>query len=75
MALSKPRKTLAACCGVHAIHDGISDILYVLLPLLKESFNLTFAEIGMIRGRIARRSQSSNYRLVYWPSVWANGIF
>ena len=50
MALSKPRKTLAACCGVHAIHDGISDILYVLLPLLKESFNLTFAEIGMIRG-------------------------
>ena len=40
MALSKPRKTLAACCGVHAIHDGISDILYVLLPLLKLQSNL-----------------------------------
>ena len=50
MATTKPRKPLAACCGAHAIHDGLSDILYVLLPLLRESFNLSFAEIGMVRG-------------------------
>jgi FSR family fosmidomycin resistance protein-like MFS transporter len=50
MILTRPRKTLAACCGMHAVHDGISDILYVLLPLLKETFNLSFAEIGLIRG-------------------------
>ena len=50
MATTNPRKPLAACCGAHAIHDGLSDILYVLLPLLRESFNLSFAEIGMVRG-------------------------
>lgn len=50
MLLTKPRKTLAACCGMHAIHDGLSDILYVLLPLLRDTFNLSFAEIGLIRG-------------------------
>ncbi len=50
MILTKPRKALATCCGVHVIHDGLSDILFVLLPLLQKSFGLSFAEIGLIRG-------------------------
>lgn len=50
MVFNKARKTLATCCGVHAIHDGLSDIMYVLLPALANSFGLSLTEVGFIRG-------------------------
>ena len=40
MALSKPKLTLTTCCGVHVLHDGLVDMLYALLPLLREAFGL-----------------------------------
>jgi len=40
---------LAAACSIHFVHDGFSDILYVLLPLWATEFRLTFAQVGMIR--------------------------
>ena len=40
---------LAAACSIHFVHDGFSDILYVLLPLWATEFRLTFAHVGMIR--------------------------
>jgi MFS family permease len=49
MTTGKPKRTLAACCGVHALHDGFSDVTYVLLPLLAQTFGLTLAQVGMIR--------------------------
>ena len=27
-------RTLQTCCGAHIVHDGLSDVSYVLLPLL-----------------------------------------
>src|SRR4029434_2915758 len=36
-------------CSIHFVHDGFSDILYVLLPLWANDFRLTFAQVGMIR--------------------------
>ena len=50
MFLTKARKTLATCCGLHVVHDGISDIMYVLLPALQQSFGLSLAEVGLVRG-------------------------
>ena len=50
MVLNKPRKTLATCCGIHVVHDGISDIMYVLLPTLQQSFGLSLTEVGLVRG-------------------------
>ncbi len=29
----KRRATLGACCGIHSVHDGFSDVIYFLLPL------------------------------------------
>lgn len=46
---AKPRRTLAACCAAHTLHDGLSDLTYVLLPLLAQTFGLTLAQVGMIR--------------------------
>jgi MFS family permease len=40
---------LAAAAGAHFLHDGFSDLLYVLLPLWQAEFNLSFAQVGTIR--------------------------
>lgn len=31
------------------LHDGLSDVTYVLLPLLAQAFNLSLAQVGLIR--------------------------
>ncbi len=46
---SRARAVLATACSIHFVHDGFSDILYVLLPLWAVEFELTFAQVGMIR--------------------------
>jgi len=46
---AKPRRALTICCAAHTLHDGLSDLTYVLLPLLAQSFGLTLAQVGMIR--------------------------
>jgi hypothetical protein len=33
-------RVLTACCGVHILHDGYSDLLYVLLPVWQAQFGL-----------------------------------
>jgi FSR family fosmidomycin resistance protein-like MFS transporter len=43
------RRTLRACCGAHALHDGLVDMLYAVLPVLAQSLGLSYAQIGMIR--------------------------
>lgn len=49
MTVSNPKRTLKTCCGVHIVHDGLSDVSYVLLPLLAQTFGLNLAQVGMIR--------------------------
>ena len=49
MADKKPRRALASCCAAHTLHDGLSDVTYVLLPLLAQTFNLSLAQVGLIR--------------------------
>jgi MFS family permease len=34
---------------VHVLHDGLVDMLYALLPLLREAFGLSYAEVALIR--------------------------
>ena len=43
------RRILAACCATHTLHDGLSDVSYVLLPLLAQTFGLSLAQVGLIR--------------------------
>jgi len=45
----KSRRSLASCCAAHTLHDGLSDVTYVLLPLLAQTFGLSLAQVGMIR--------------------------
>jgi FSR family fosmidomycin resistance protein-like MFS transporter len=44
------KRTLAVCSAGHTLHDGLSDVTYVLLPLLASAFGLSLAQVGLIRG-------------------------
>jgi FSR family fosmidomycin resistance protein-like MFS transporter len=43
------RRTMAVSCGAHVLHDGFTDLLYVLLPVWQAEFGLGYAEIGLLR--------------------------
>jgi len=43
------RDVLAVACGAHALHDGFTDVLYVLLPIWQTAFGLDYASVGLLR--------------------------
>lgn len=43
------RRTLGVACGAHILHDGFTDLLYVLLPIWQVEFGLGYAEVGLMR--------------------------
>ncbi len=43
------RRSLFAACGAHAVHDGLTDAIYVLLPLWQAQFGLSYAMVGLLR--------------------------
>jgi len=45
----RSRRTLAACAGAHVLHDGFSDMLYVLFPVWQAAFGLSFAQVGLLK--------------------------
>ncbi len=47
--MTRQKRTLATCCTAHIVHDGFSDVTYVLLPLLAQTFGLSLSQVGMIR--------------------------
>jgi len=47
--MTRGKKTLGTCCAAHVVHDGFSDVTYVLLPLLAQTFGLSLSQVGMIR--------------------------
>ena len=52
IAVSTPtaaRRTLAVCGGAHALHDGFTDLLNVLYPLLQSQFGLSYGAIGALK--------------------------
>jgi MFS transporter, FSR family, fosmidomycin resistance protein len=55
------RRTLAICSSVHTLHDGLADVIYVLLPLLASAFGLSLAQVGLIRG--AHRAAMASFQI------------
>jgi MFS transporter, FSR family, fosmidomycin resistance protein len=48
-ATGKRRGVLAVACGAHALHDGYTDLIYVLLPIWQTEFGLSYAALGALR--------------------------
>lgn len=47
------KKTLIAACTAHATHDGLSDLVYVLLPVWQEMFMLSYVWLSVLRSAYA----------------------
>jgi MFS transporter, FSR family, fosmidomycin resistance protein len=47
------KPVLWVACGAHALHDGFTDTLYLLLPLWQAQFALSYAAIGLLRALYA----------------------
>src|SRR6202045_3822957 len=43
------RRVRWIACGAHALHDGLTDTLYLLLPLWQAQFALSYATVGILR--------------------------
>jgi MFS family permease len=41
--------TLATCCAVHGLQDGLTTTVKVMLPILAQSFGLSYAQVGTVR--------------------------
>jgi len=46
-------RVLWVACGAHALHDGFTDTLYVLLPIWQAQFALSYAAVGILRALYA----------------------
>ncbi|HSE94043.1 MAG TPA: MFS transporter [Methylomirabilota bacterium] len=47
--IQRARAVLGTACGAHFLHDGFSDIIYVLLPLWATEFGMSLTQVGIIR--------------------------
>ena len=47
------KRSLLGACAAHAVHDGMTDVIYVLLPFWQAQFGLSLAFTGAMRGLYA----------------------
>src|SRR5438093_12903627 len=47
------RRTMAVALPVHALHDGYSDLVYVMLPIWQAEFALSYAAVGLLRSMLS----------------------
>jgi MFS family permease len=43
------QRALGVACGAHALHDGYTDLIYVMLPIWQHEFGLGFAALGLMK--------------------------
>lgn len=43
------RRAIGVACGAHALHDGYTDLIYVMLPIWQAEFGIGFAALGLLR--------------------------
>jgi MFS transporter, FSR family, fosmidomycin resistance protein len=51
--ISNDQRRAAAVAGAaHALHDGYTDLIYIMLPLWQAEFGLTYAALGALRSML-----------------------
>jgi MFS family permease len=45
----RSRAILVTASAIHFVHDGFSDVIYVLLPVWAAAFDLSYAQVGLLR--------------------------
>nr|WP_086063956.1 MFS transporter [Bordetella genomosp. 8] len=49
-AAGAPKRVLWMACMAHALHDGYTDMIYVLLPVWQADFALNYGALAILRG-------------------------
>ncbi len=52
-ARGEERRAAGVACGAHALHDGYTDLIVIMLPIWQAEFGLGYAELGLMRGLFA----------------------
>ena len=47
---ARQRRALGGACVAHVLHDGYTDLIYVLLPVWQAEFGLGFTALALLRG-------------------------
>ena len=50
---ARARRTLAGACLAHVLHDGYTDLIYLLLPVWQAEFGLGYGALAALRGLYA----------------------
>ncbi len=48
-AKSIEHRAMGVACGAHALHDGYTDLIYVMLPIWQHEFGLGYAALGLMK--------------------------
>ena len=51
--LAQQQVVLLLCCVMHAIHDGYTSAMYLLLPLIATDLQLSYAQVGFLKTLIS----------------------
>jgi MFS family permease len=46
---AQERRAVGVACGAHALHDGYTDLIYVMLPIWQAEFGIGYAALGLLR--------------------------
>ena len=46
---SLEKRALGVACGAHALHDGYTDLIYLMLPIWQQEFGIGFAALGLMK--------------------------
>jgi len=46
---NEERRAAGVACGAHALHDGYTDLVYLMLPIWQSEFGLGFAALGLMK--------------------------
>src|ERR1700723_4188510 len=52
-AVSSRTRTLWTACAAHALHDGYTDLIYLLLPIWQAEFAIGYGALAFLRGLAA----------------------
>ena len=65
VAPSHRNSALATSCATHIVLDGLSSTIFVLLPVLAQTFGLTYAQVGLLKGL-----NSASQAILEFASGW-----
>jgi hypothetical protein len=51
--LAQQQVVLLLCCVMHAIHDGYTSAMYLLLPLIATDLQLSYTQVGFLKTLIS----------------------